>query len=235
MKQLRIWKLLLPYRNPNDPGRKKTVPPGAFSGKLVNILMKLFLLSGWLIMLFAAVAILLWFNQYQYLRPTPVPAGYRPVASGSGVEWARHGMVSPAKPAFIHFFNPDCPCSRFNIGHVNNLVKRYGKDAEFLVVLVTDKPYTKSVKERFNITVPVIRDPEFAKSCGVYSTPQAVILTPDDKIYFRGNYNRSRYCTDSKTEYARIALEQLLRKAPRVQASRYATTAYGCSLPKCTK
>src|SRR5262249_46492721 len=43
---------------------------------------------------------------------------------------------------------------------------------------------------------------------GVYSTPQAVLLDAKSHIVFRGNYNVSRYCTDPRTEFVRIALEE---------------------------
>jgi hypothetical protein len=69
---------------------------------------------------------------------------------------------------------------------------------------------------------------------GVYSTPQAVIIDAGQRIFYRGNYNRTRYCTDKKSEYARLALKSLLQNND-VVFSQYALTPYGCQLPKCTK
>jgi hypothetical protein len=31
------------------------------------------------------------------------------------------------------------------------------------------------------------------------------------RLQYRGNYNRSRYCTDNKTEHARLSLDALLK------------------------
>jgi hypothetical protein len=74
-----------------------------------------------------------------------------------------------------------------------------------------------------------VQDAALAASCGVYSTPQAVILSPGKQLFFRGNYNSSRYCTNKKSEYARQALDNLLHNLPVVH-NPSAITAYGCRL-----
>jgi hypothetical protein len=52
-------------------------------------------------------------------------------------------------------------------------------------------------------------------------------------LYYRGNYNKSRYCTDKKTEYARMALDALLNNNANIGFDQLAIKAYGCQLPKC--
>ena len=69
-----------------------------------------------------------------------------------------------------------------------------------------------------------------ADACGVYSTPQAVILNAEGKLIYRGNYNSSRYCTDPSSEFARITLDSLLNERILPQFSGIASTAYGCQL-----
>jgi hypothetical protein len=101
---------------------------------------------------------------------------------------------------------------------------------------MSNKEYTdKEIQNKFDINLPVLFDTAIASSCGVYSTPQAVIIDTDHKLYYRGNYNRSRYCTEKKTEYARMALDSLLHHNPNVIFDQFALKAYGCELPKCTK
>ena len=73
-------------------------------------------------------------------------------------------------------------------------------------------------------------DGSLGRALGVYSTPQAVILNGDGTLFFRGNYNLSRYCADAKTEYARLALEHALAHTPYT-APEGANIAYGCELP----
>jgi hypothetical protein len=186
-------------------------------------------------LLFGGIITLFWYNEWVYSLPTPVPAKYRPVDSGSFIDVAGKFQTGD-KPLFLHFFNPDCPCSRFNITHFKSLVRQYGKDVDFGIVVLTAKNYTASqIQDKFGIRIPVSFDSSIAVACGVYSTPQAVIITAGHKLYFRGNYNKSRYCTDKNSNYAQIALEGILHKAGPIVFDRLALTAYGCRLPNCKK
>ncbi len=194
--------------------------------------MKKILVYVWLAILLCGVALILWYNQYVYSLPTPVPAHYHPVKNGAVIRLDEVLNFNNGKPVLLHFFNPDCPCSRFNVQHLKTLIGRYNGTVNFAVVLMTDKYYTpQQVKDRFNLQVPVVVNPALAYACGVYSTPQAAILKADHQLYYRGNYNSSRYCTNPRTEYARLALDGLLQHKPKVFFGAYATTAYGCSLP----
>jgi hypothetical protein len=58
-------------------------------------------------------------------------------------------------------------------------------------------------------------DGSLAKRVGIYSSPQAVVVTAAGALYYRGNYNLARYCTDVRTEFARIALEHVLDGGPK--------------------
>ena len=99
-----------------------------------------------------------------------------------------------------------------------------------------NKLYTaKEIQDKFDLTVPVLFDASIATSCGVYSTPQAVLLDTGHKLYYRGNYNISRYCTDEKTSYAKIAIVGLLHDHKKIIFNQLALRAYGCRLPNCNK
>jgi hypothetical protein len=190
----------------------------------------------WLCIAFSGIAALFWYNDYIYKLPTPVPGNYVPVSTGKVVDLPREFSVEKQKPVFLHFFNPDCPCSRFNITHFKSLVKEYGQQASFCIVVMNNTHYTeKEIQSKFDLDLPVSFDTALATACGVYSTPQAVILNSDWQLYYRGNYNKSRYCTDKKTNYAQIALSSLLHHTSGVSFDQYALRAYGCQLPQCPK
>jgi thioredoxin-related protein len=194
------------------------------------------LIFGWLGIILVAIACLFWYNDYVYSLPTPVPAGYIKVNTGQQIRLNETVMPRNGKPLLLHFFNPDCPCSRFNIKHFKSLVQAYSDRANFVVVLMNNRKYTtKQVKDKFDLTVPVTNDASLAAACGVYSTPQAAIVDTQGKLYYRGNYNTTRYCTNTKTEFARMALDALLSHQTAIHFNRLAVTAYGCSLPQCTK
>ena len=174
-----------------------------------------------------------WFIVY----PTPVPTNYLDVKPGDYVNIDAVLKTEKDKPVFIHFFNPNCPCSKFNIPHVRSLMKEYENKATFAVAVMCKDKYTEEeIRDKFDLDVPVLFDTAIAKSCGVYSTPQAVILDKDHKLYFRGNYNKSRYCTDKKSNFAQMALDSLVNNKVEPLFSEAALKAYGCQLPSnCSK
>jgi peroxiredoxin len=190
----------------------------------------------WISFLFALIAWQFWHNEWKYSLPTPVPQSYHPAQAGARIDLAGK-LESYKKPIFLHFFNPSCPCSRFNIPHVKSLVKKYGNQMTFAIVVMSkDKNYSaEEVLDKFGLTIPVLSDATIAQSCGVYSTPQAVIIDTDGKLYYRGNYNKSRYCTDKNSNYAQMAIDSLLRKTSHPVFSELALKAYGCQLPVCAK
>jgi hypothetical protein len=190
----------------------------------------------WLTLLFLGIIALFWRNEWVYSLPTPIPKNYKVVNPGSAVDAGWEFKSNNNKPLFLHFFNPDCPCSRFNIPYFKSLVKQYGKEVNFGIVVMNNKDYTaKGIQDKYDIQIPVSFDSALAVSCGVYSTPQAVIIGVDHKLYYRGNYNKSRYCTDKKTEYAKMALDALVNNNPTIGFDQLAIKAYGCQLPKCNK
>jgi thioredoxin-related protein len=189
-----------------------------------------------LALLFTGIIALFWYNEWVYSLPTPVPINYRPVNPGEPIPLALNLHSANAKPLFLHFFNPDCPCSRFNVDHFKSLVKQYRNQANFEIVVMSNKNYsTKDIQDKFEVTVPVLFDSAIAVACGVYSTPQAVIIESNGRLFYRGNYNRARYCADPKTEYARMALDSLLHHRLHPLFDLFALKAYGCRLPSCTK
>jgi hypothetical protein len=79
---------------------------------------------------------------------------------------------------------------------------------------------------------PVLLDPtgSWSKKCGVYSTPQAVVLDRNDRIVFSGNFNSTRFCSENATQFARIALTAVVAHKPVPPMPASATTPYGCSI-----
>ena len=190
----------------------------------------------WLAILLVAVISVFWHTEWKYNLPTPVPENYNPVVKKDVVNLNENIKADKGKPLFLHFFNPNCPCSRFNIAHFKTLVKEYGNKVDFKMVVLSNRNYTAiEMQHKFDVTIPVLFDSSVAAACGVYSTPQAVIIDSNQQLFYRGNYNRSRYCSDKKTEYAKQALDNYFHAGQLAFFDQYALKAYGCTLPKCTK
>ena len=198
--------------------------------------MRKLILIGWLVIISVCIGGFFWYNEWKFNLPTPVPKNYAAINLGSYVDVAPQLKFRNNKPTFLHFFNPDCPCSKFNVPHFASLVKQYSNKANFAIVVMSDKKYTQQeIQKKFDVDIPVLFDSAVAAKCGVYSTPQAVILNKNSTLFYRGNYNRARYCTDAKSNYAQIALDSLLDNNTSIVFNQYALTAYGCQLPKCNK
>ncbi len=198
--------------------------------------MRKWILISWLSILSSGIVAFFWYNEWKYSLPTPVPNNYIAVYPGTHVDIVSALKFKNNKPTFLHFFNPDCPCSKFNVPHFKSLVKQYGNEVNFAIVIMSNKKFSsKEVQNKFDLNIPVLFDSAIAKQCGVYSTPQAVIIDKAQKLFYRGNYNRSRYCTDTKSNYAQIALDSLLHNNTSIIFNKYALQAYGCQLPKCTR
>lgn len=187
------------------------------------------ILSG----IFVAIAGIFWYQEMQYLMPTPVPSDYTVIHPEELIQY--DSALIPQqheKPKVLHFFNPECPCSRFNLKHFQSLTKAYGDKIDFYIVVAADEkvePAKKLVDTQ--VTIVVDKGEKLAKACGVYSTPQAAIIQTSNRLYFRGNYNRSRYCTNKESNFVQMALDSLVAKKQPPIFSELATNSYGCSIP----
>jgi hypothetical protein len=184
----------------------------------------------------SVIVAVFWVQDLRYSLPTPRPSGLREPDPRVRVALpaALSSLAQAGNPFFLHFYRPGCPCSRFNLEHVRSLERQHGTDAQFVLVLEGQDP--GALDRAFaRMDWPVAHiddvDGEIAAALGVYSTPQAAIIDCAGCLAFRGNYNSARYCSDRRTEFARLALEDVLG-GRRVRAlPPEATIAYGCSLP----
>lgn len=179
------------------------------------------------------IAWIFWEQEFKYTRPTPVPKNLITIEKGDSV--ALPMLKISAGKTYIHFYNYDCPCSRFNIKEFQSMVRRYTDEVEFIAVLQTkdrDEDNVLAFKEKYDLGIKVIEDPEgrIAKAVGVYSTPQAVILN-ENRIFYKGNYNKARFCLSKNTKFADKALQALINDQPLPDFPQVAEIAYGCELP----
>ena len=176
-----------------------------------------------------------WKQELKYSMPTPKPASFKEIDLGTTIGLDLPGATSNEKVTVLHFFNPDCPCSRFDMANFESMSRKYASQVNFIVVLQSDEEdAVEDFKDKYDLHLPVVLDQEgkISDQCGIYSTPQAVILDRNSTMYFKGNYNKSRFCTRQETSYAEIALDSLLagRALPHFVQNEL-TVPYGCSLP----
>jgi hypothetical protein len=196
--------------------------------------------SATVVALLVFVGYVFWDQEWRWSLPTPrphslqqLPMGTRPdLPAAVTARWA----PAAGRPLLLHFFNPDCPCSRFSQEHVRDLMRAYRNKVSIVAVIEPEGgvvPDDAVARAERTLGVPAVLDVDgsLARLLGVYSSPQAVLVTSGGALYYRGNYNLARYHTDERTEYARLALESLFAGAPAFDAPRAARIAYGCPLP----
>jgi hypothetical protein len=178
----------------------------------VRKLFVLTILSG----IFCAIAFVFWTQEMKYQLPTAVPVDYKLVLPG-------------------HFYNPDCPCSEFNARHIQSLVREYRDSIVFAIVVPNDLALDDA-KNEFGHDLVYVTDfnDAVAKACGVYSTPQAAIIDAAGNLFYRGNYNKARYCTTRASNFAELSLIALVNHQPAPAFGLAATQSYGCELPRST-
>lgn len=196
--------------------------------------MRKVLVISLLALIFATISLILWQAEFQYSLPTPIPEDYEEIFVGTCVDLPAGINLDPmGKAQFLHFFNPDCPCSRFNAGHFKYLYKTFSQELDFKVVIPEGSSISKTQKllER---DISIIHDKEarWSHAVGVYSSPQAAIIDREGELYFRGNYNKARFCTLQGSNYAEISLKMLVKGLEAPVWDFYATRSYGCQLPK---
>lgn len=187
-----------------------------------------------LFVLFGSILYLFWSQELKYVLPTPVPTGYVAKAVRQNIDLGSLPGNIQNTAVYLHFFNPDCPCSRFNLKHFNSLVKTFGDRVKIYAVIPGYADLNRAQEMIGNDDVVLVQDKldSLAKACGVYSTPQAVIIDADHKLFYRGNYNKSRYCTLKESNYAEIALNALVAGLDPPPSNELANTSYGCELPE---
>jgi len=192
-------------------------------------------LSVTLLSLASLIGWTFWKQEVQYSLPTPVPVNFVDINIGEKVDLSNDLKIDSGRAAVLHFFNSECPCSRFNMDEFERLEHQYRGKVQFFVVIQSDNAEeVEEFQDKYELTVPIILDPSgaIADKCGIYATPQAVILDQNSAIYFKGNYNKARFCAQKETRFVEIALDYLLKEEPLPAFMQFAVAEpYGCTLP----
>lgn len=195
--------------------------------------MRQVIVIGVLLVCFSCMGFLFWHQEKKFILPTPVPTNYTPRLPTEAITLPAVNNFPVDQPLYFHFFNPDCPCSRFNLKHFRSLKKQFESQVKIYAIIpaYADLEYAKEMID--DESIPIIQDSDdsLATACGVYATPQAVVIDNQRKLFYRGNYNRTRYCTLKESNYAEIALTALTRGEPPPVFNIFATQSYGCELP----
>lgn len=190
-------------------------------------------IGGWV----AVTAGAFWHFEFQFLLPVSRPAEAQVLAAGTPSPVQRLTTIAGAPieigagtPTVLHFWNPDCPCSRFNEPAVRKLAE---SNPEVRVVLVVENAeLTASLRKRIAQSFPFSavhdEDGAIAKAFGAYATPAASLVDAEGKVQYVGTYMATAMCSSNQTDAVQVALAAMLagKDAPA------GSPAYGCALPQ---
>ncbi|HEY0742163.1 MAG TPA: hypothetical protein VGD40_11905 [Chryseosolibacter sp.] len=175
------------------------------------------------------IAFAFWQQGMKYSLRTPVANGYCEALPSEEVQ------LSPLFENNLSYFLPShntaCQCPQFNARHIKSLVGNYWGSLPFISV-VSELASLKRAKIEFGHDLHYLHDKRHsvAKARGLYSAPQAAIVTSEQKPFYRSNCNRARYCTSRASNFAEVALSALLNEQPAPAFGLSASEAYGCEL-----
>jgi hypothetical protein len=199
--------------------------------------MRILLAIFFIFLVLTGIASIFWHQEWKFSKPTPVPENHVNILEGDSLthDFLASLGLKNNEQVFIHFYNFDCPCSRFNIKEFQNLVFKYEGEVKFLAVLETvgkDEEAIQNFQKKYDLGINIHLDNNgsIAQKLGVYSTPQAVLIK-NQQIYFKGNYNKARFCTTQNTKFASLALSAMVEGKEAPIFPELATIAYGCELP----
>ncbi len=143
------------------------------------------------------------------------------------------------KAVVLVFLNPECPVSNGYAPELQRLRRAFPEKDVLLYGVYCDPDLTadqvtKHAKE-YGLNSPLLLDPQqkLAAATGVRKSPEAVLLTPDGQVRYRGRID-DRYTPDGKRrqEPRRRDLEEALREFLAGKAVTVAETpVFGCPLP----
>lgn len=150
-----------------------------------------------------------------------------------------------SKLLVLVFVGTTCPISNGYSPEYGRLVKEFSpKGVTFLAIHPDPDVDAKAASkhaEDYKLTMTVLLDPEqkVAKEAGVKVTPEAVVLSPDGKILYRGRIDDKylaagpgRRKLEASERTLALAIGSLLEGKTPKEAR---TKAYGCPLPETAK
>lgn len=136
----------------------------------------------------------------------------------------------------IHFWNPDCPCSKFNEVHVKKIISDYSdKNVAFSVVVSGKsaeqrKERSLLAKQVFNLAAVKDIRSDWPMEKGPPSSPAVAIMNKQGKLVYFGPYSLGARCSPEKGKFVEKVLDRL-KDEKLSQKKQLNTLAVGCFCP----
>lgn len=130
----------------------------------------------------------------------------------------------------VHFWDPTCPCSRFNEQHVKQLMAEYRKRGIRFIVVARTESFTdkKALQQKARAVfgeVDVVWSQDLGLNQSIPSSPAAIILDSQQQLAYFGPYSEGAVCSAGSGRFVERILDNvLIGKNPQY----INTLAYGC-------
>lgn len=200
-----------------DTQLQGTEPPAATTHARLRLAAGLSLC--WLL----ATAYAFWWFQLRNLQPFTANTGSHTVLfDAQRLHERLSALVSTAAAGdaaaatVVHFWDPDCPCSRFNERHVNSIVATFrGRGVRFLVVArnggtLTGAALQARAQAAFGRDVRLVAAAPRSVAELTPSSPATAILDAHGQLAYFGPYSSGALCTAGTGAFVEKVLDQLL-------------------------
>jgi hypothetical protein len=118
---------------------------------------------------------------------------------------AKKQPVTKPKATVLHYYNPDCPCTRYNTWHVKDLIKEFTKQGVRFEIRVPHESQVKDAELMFNRPAKVAE-----KGSVPIASPSALVLDAKMNPQYIGPYSPAATCNLSKDDFVGNVLNDLL-------------------------
>jgi peroxiredoxin len=138
-----------------------------------------------------------------------------------------------AKPIVLIFLSKDCPCSKGNLGYINDLSKTY-PNFKFIGIHSKKGTSLNAVKDYLNdkkVNFEILNDSNLsiANKFNALKTPHIFILNPKGEIIYTGGVSNSTFPENAKELFLKNALEDLKNNRP---IAKNETKSLGCIISR---
>lgn len=129
----------------------------------------------------------------------------------------------------VHFWDPDCLCSRFNNSHVRSLIDDFGnRGVKFLIVLSSTSEQRERVWQKGRELFPsatLISSRTLALTTSIPASPSTAIIDSQGRLAYFGPYSLGGLCLSSDDGFVETILSTLLAGG---QSELNTISGFGC-------
>lgn len=138
-------------------------------------------------------------------------------------------LKNAGRDTVVVFLSKDCPCSKGNLGYINQLANQY-KNIRFIGIHSKKMSSNADVSQYFqdqNVQFEIYNDPELlvANEFRALKTPHAFIVSKAGEILYNGGITNTTTPSNAKEYYLKDALANLEAHIP---LSKTETRTLGC-------